>query len=73
MHHDRWEKGLFFAKTGLQFEPVMTYVINNMTYVMFIYFSTRLDQRVKGFDTPMRGSSEVGCPRDQGTNGKETS
>jgi hypothetical protein len=42
VRHDRWEKGLrFFAKSGLGFEPVMTYVINDMTYVMFIYFSTQ--------------------------------
>ena len=42
MRHDRWEKGLkCFTKSGLEFEPVMTYVINDMTYVMFIYFSTQ--------------------------------
>jgi hypothetical protein len=32
---------MFSAKFGLEFEPVMTYVITNMTYVMFIYFSTQ--------------------------------
>jgi hypothetical protein len=42
MSHDKWEKGLISSvESGLEFKPVMTYVIDSMTYVMFIYLSTQ--------------------------------